>query len=218
MSEIEVEGKTVEEAIQQGLQSMGCTKDKVEIKILNEGTAGLFGLMGSKPARVRITPKEESPADYVAAQKKIKEILSVILKLMKIDFQDINTAMLTGRLFADIKSADSRFIIGKNGQTLDSLEFILNLMLNRDENTRVKVTLDIEGYRRRQEEKLQSLAQKAGDQVQKTGKPFKFDPMTAKERRIIHISLKNYPGVETLSEGEGMFRKVVVKPADKTKP
>lgn len=157
MSEIEVEGKTVEEAIQEGLGKLGCSQDKVEIKILNEGTSGLFGLMGNKPSRVRLITKERV-IDYILAQNSIRDILSNMLRLMNLNYKDINTAMLTGRLMVNIKSDDSRLIIGKNGQTLDALEHILNLMLNKNENTRTKVTLDTEGYRQQQEGRLQKYS------------------------------------------------------------
>lgn len=213
MSEIEVEGKTVEEAIQEGLGKLGCSQDKVEIKILNEGTSGLFGLMGNKPSRVRLITKERV-IDYILAQNSIRDILSNMLRLMNLNYKDINTAMLTGRLMVNIKSDDSRLIIGKNGQTLDALEHILNLMLNKNENTRTKVTLDTEGYRQQQEGRLQNIALKVAAQVKRTGKIHRFDPMSSRERRLIHISLKSDQDIETISEGEGIYRKVVVKPAN----
>jgi spoIIIJ-associated protein len=212
MAEIEVEGKTVEEAIEEGLAKLGCTRDKIEIKILNEGTAGLFGLMGNKPARVRLTTKNGADADFSACQEKIKDILSNILNFMHLPFSEINTALMAGRLLAEIKSPESSFIIGKNGQTLEALEHIATLILNKDENTRIKITLNTEGYRKKQEKRIHSMAQKAAEQVKRTGKAFRFEPMSAKERRIIHLFLQNDPDIETLSEGEDIFRKVVIKP------
>ena len=220
MAELEIEGKTAEEAIQAGLKKLGCSRDKVEVKILNEGTTGLFGLMGTKPARVLLTVKEEvsregSCADYALAQSRVKEILARLLKLMDVPYTEISTALLAGRIMADIKSEESSLLIGKNGVTLESLELVVNLILNRDEKTRAKVTLDTEKYRQRQEERLQSMAQKAADQVRRTGRLFRFDPMPSKDRKIIHLVLKDDPDVETFSEGEGPFRKVGVKPKNK---
>lgn len=222
MAEIEAEGKTVEEAIRSGLEKLGVAKDKVEIKILNEGTTGLFGLMGNKPARVLLITKEapaaegENPdADYALAQERAKNVVSDILKLMNVGFTEINTALLAGRVMVDIKTPESNLLIGKNGQTLEALEQMVTLILSRDKATRVKISLDTEEYRRRQEERLQSMALKAVEQVKQTGKIYRFDPMPARNRRVIHLAIKNDPDVETFSEGEGMFRKVGIKPKKK---
>jgi len=89
---------------------------------------------------------------------------------------------------------------------------VVNLIVNRDESTRIKIDLDTEGYRKRRTEILENLAKKAVEQVKRTGKPFRFDPMPSKERKIIHMLMKEESGVETFSEGEGNFRKVVLKP------
>lgn len=219
MTEIEIEGKTVEDAIKEGLEKLGCSRDKVEIKILNEGTAGLFGLMGTKPSRVLLTVKQagagNDACDYVLARERAKEIMSELLRLMHVSFKEINTAMLTGRILLNVIGDEGSLIIGKNGQTLEALEHILNLMLHRDEKTRVKVTLDTENYRQKQEERINNMAMKAAAQVKQTGKPYRFDPMTSKERRLIHMSLKNDADVETTSEDEGSLRKVVIRPKKK---
>jgi spoIIIJ-associated protein len=218
MSEIEVEGKTVEEAIRTGLEKLGCARDKVEIKILNEGTSGLFGLMGNKPARVLLTTKEGTPAesigeaDLALAQTRAMQVTGEIIKLMQLSFTDIHTALMAGRVLIEVKSADSTQLIGKNGQTLDALENIIGLILSRDPKTRVKISLDTDDYRRKQDERLEDMAAKAAEQVMATGKTFRFEPMPARSRRVIHLALKNNPDVETFSEGEGMFRKVGVKP------
>ena len=214
MAEIEVEGKTVEEAIKEGLEKLGCSRDKVEIKILNEGNAGLFGLMGNKAACVRLTTTEpgQTPADYVLAQEKAKEVITDILKLMNFDVKEIHSAMVTGRVFLNVKSDDSNLIIGKGGQSLEALEHIVNLILHQNEKTRVKVTLDTENYRQKQEERLQITATKIAAQVATSGKPFRMDPMSSKERRLVHMFLKDNEDVETVSEGEGQFRRITIKP------
>jgi spoIIIJ-associated protein len=220
MAEIEVEGKTVEEAIQEGLTKLGIPRENVEIKILNEGTAGLFGLMGTKPARVRLATRNgsggaldmDTALDYPLAQKTSAEVVSRILKLMDVAFTGIDAKLVTGRIVVEIKSKENDLLIGKNGQTLDALEHIVNLILSKDPVTRVKVTVDCEQYRMRQEERLQILASKAADQVKQTGAIYRFDPMSSIERRIIHLYLKSDTEIETFSEGDGNFRRVVVKP------
>ena len=215
MAEIEIEGKTVEEAIEQGLAELGLPRDKAEVKILDEGANGLFGLMGNKPARVRVSSKSadgdaDPAADYAGAQKKVREIIAGILNGMNVGFTEITTSLMAGRILVDIKSPESSILIGKNGQTLDALDNITNLMLHRDEAFRVKVCVDAEGYHKRQEERLQELAKKAAEQVTRTGKPYRFEPMSSRERRVIHLILKSDSALETFSEGEGAYRKVVI--------
>ncbi|MCX5782609.1 MAG: protein jag [Elusimicrobia bacterium] len=215
MAEIEVEGKTVEEAIQEGLKKLGCNREDVEIKILNEGSNGLFGLMGNKPAVVQLKSKLETDlVDYDLAQKKTKEILSELLNLMKINYKQINTALMTGRVLADIKSDESGIIIGRGGQTLDAIELVLNLILNKDKNTRTKVSVDTDKFHLKHEEQIQKLAKDAADQVRKTGSIYHFGPMPSKDRKTIHEFLKSDNDVETYSEGEGLLRKLCIKLKD----
>ena len=227
MAEIEVEGKTVEEAIIEGLKKLGVSRDKVEIKILDEGTTGLFGLMGAKPAHIRMTAKERTvpaagaayetnPAiDYSLTEKRAKEVLGEMLRLMKIGFHEITAARTEERVIVDVRTDESNVLIGKNGQTLEAIEHILTLMLSRDKATRTRITVDTEHYRKNHEERLQSMGKKAADDVRQSGHVFRFDIMPSRDRRIIHVYLKDDPDVETFSEGEGPFRKVGLKPKKK---
>jgi len=215
MAELEIEGKTVEEAIKTGLEKLGVAKDKVKIKILNEGANGLFGLMGSKPAKVLLIAESveiNDGIDYDLAKTKSKKTVMEILKLMGFAVEKVEASSGDGAVHCSIKSADSSLIIGKSGQTLDSLEHIVNLIVNRNAETRVKINLDTEDYKLHQEQRLKELALKACEQVKVSGKTHRFDPMSAKDRRIVHIALKDAEGIETFSEGEGIFRKVVIKP------
>jgi len=212
VAEIEIEGKTVEEAIEEGLAKLGVTKDKVNVKILSEGAAGLFGLMGNKPAMVKLTTKDGSGAvDLSQTQTKAKEAAEKILQLMGLTFTDITASVKEDGVSVEVKSKDSKFIIGKNGQTLDALEHVLNLVLNKNAETRTRISLDTERYRKQQEERLDAMANKAAETVSQTGKVYRFEPMPSRDRRIIHLILKDNPDVETFSEGDGNFRKVVVK-------
>jgi len=216
MAELEVEGKTVEEAIKEGLEKLGLPKDKVKIKILNEGTSGLFGLMGSKPARGLLVADGEGQksggADMGLAVSKAKTTVTELLKHMGMAFDSVEAAETDGAVNCVIKGPDGSLIIGKNGQTLEAMEHITNLIVNRSSDTRVKINLDTEDYRLHQEQRVSALALKAADQVRSSGKIFRFEPMSAKERRMVHIALKDAPGIETYSEGEGSFRRVAVKP------
>lgn len=224
MAEIEVEGKTVEEAITAGLKKLGVSRDKVEIKILDEGTTGLFGLMGSKPAHIRMTAKDPSASapradgetnpdlDYPLTEKRAKEVLGEILRLMNISVHEITTVRADSRVIADVRTDESSILIGKNGQTLEAVEHILTLMLSRDKETRSKITIDTEHYRQRHEERLQVMAKKAADEVRRSGQVYRFEPMPSRDRRVIHVYLKEDPDIETFSEGDGPFRKIGIKP------
>ena len=214
-------GKNVEEAIKKGLEKLGCTKEQAQIKVLNEGTAGLFGLMGTKPARVLIISdsvnckQEVIEVDPKEACKKTEKILSGIAAKMGVSIKNIKSKFSADIVNAEIEAEDSGFIIGKNGQTLDALEYIVQIMVNNDLNAKIKINLDCENYREKQNEKLKILADKAVEYVSRTGKIYRFDPMNAKERKIIHMYLKNNPKIETFSEGEGAMRKVAIKPSKK---
>jgi len=227
MEEKEFSGKNVEEAIEKGLQELGLSRDDVEVKILDEGRAGLFGLMGASPAKIKlivnpprglgaeeereVVGEKPSGVNLISAQKKVKEELDEIIKLMGMEAA-VTTSLEGGRVVADIKSEDGAILIGKKGQTLNALQLIVNLIVNRDEKTRTRVIVDTEGYRQRRENALVKMAREVADEVKSKGKPRELEPMNPAERRVIHLALKNDKDVETTSKGEGNFRRVVVSP------
>jgi len=227
MEEKEFSGKNVEEAIAKGLKELGLSRDDVEVKILDEGKAGLFGLMGASPAKIKLIVKplkglgaeeerevvREKPSgvNLISAQKKVKEELDELLKLMGME-AEVTTSLEGGRVVADIKSENGAILIGKKGQTLDALQLIVNLIVNRDERTRTRVIVDTESYRQRRENALVKMAREVADEVKSKGNPREFEPMNPAERRVIHLALKNDKDVETTSKGEGNFRRVVVSP------
>jgi len=227
MEEKEFSGKNVEEAIEKGLKELGLSRDDVEVKILDEGKAGLFGLMGASPAKIKLIVKplkglgaeeerevvREKPSgvNLISAQKKVKEELDEILKLMGME-AEVTTSLEGGRVVADIKSENGAILIGKKGQTLDALQLIVNLIVNRDEKTRTRVIVDTESYRQRRENALVKMAREVADEVKSKGNPRELEPMNPAERRVIHLALKNDKDVETTSKGEGNFRRVMVSP------
>ena len=230
MEEREFSGKNVEEAIEKGLKELGLSRDDVEVKILDEGKAGLFGLMGASPAKVKLIAKpskgldteekaevarKKPPGiDLISAQKRAKEELDAILKLMGIE-AEMATSIEGGKVVADIRSENGAILIGKRGQTLNALQLIVNLIVNRDEKTRTKVIVDSESYRDRREKALVKMAREAANEVKRKGQPRELEPMNPTERRVIHLALKNDRDVETTSKGEGSFRRVVVSPKKK---
>lgn len=230
MEEKEFSGKNVEEAIEKGLKELGLSRDDVEVKILDEGKAGLFGLMGASPAKIKLIVKpvkgletgergevareKLSGVNLISAQKKVKEELNEILKLMGME-AEVTTSLEEGKVVADIKSENGAILIGKKGQTLNALQLIVNLIVNRDEKTRTKVIVDTENYRQRRENALMKMAGEVADEVKSKGRSRELEPMNPAERRVIHLALKDDRDVETTSQGEGNFRRVVVSPKKK---
>jgi len=218
LKELESTGKNISEAISTGLKLLKCTKEDVEIKILDEGSSGLFGLMGSKPARVLLTLKNgiveiknTETIDFKQACKSVEDVINDIVKMMGIQISSMKTSHEEDTVSAEITSDNSGVLIGKGGQSLDALEYLVQLIVNTDPRTRIKVNLDTENYRAKQQERLKTIAEKAMEYVKRTKKIYRFDPMSSKERRYLHNYLKNIGGFDTFSEGEGMMRKVGVK-------
>lgn len=227
MQEIEVSGKNIEEAISTGLKQLNCSKEDVEIKILDEGTTGLFGLMGAKPAKVLLTLKSNIKAketkketvkevqkkeiDFDLACSDAKKYVSEIISMMGININDTKISHDDETVNIEVSTDSGSLLIGRGGQSLDSLEYIVQLMLNNNPKTRAKVNIDTEGYRLKQQDKLKTIIQKAIEYVRRTKKIYRFDPMPARERKYIHMYFKNMEEFDTFSEGNGHNRKVGVK-------
>lgn len=223
--ELEFSGKNINDAIEKGLQELNCSKEDVEIKILDEGTKGLFGLMGSKPARVILTlkdkngikkenAKKEEPKreiDFDLACKNAKEYVSKIVSMMNIKIDDIKVNHDEDTVNIEVSTDSGSLLIGRSGQSLNALEYVVQLMLNTNPSTRAKVTIDTENYRQKQQERLKAIINKAIEYVKRTKKIYRFDPMSAKDRKFIHQYFKEIGGFDTFSEGEGAMRKVGVK-------
>ncbi len=224
--ELEISGKNIEDAIEKGLQELNCSKEDVEIKVLDEGTKGLFGLMGAKPARVLLIVKEKSQTkeskkikkeeskkeiDFDLACKNAQEYTSKIISMMNIKVDDIKVSHDEDTVNIEVATDSGSLLIGRSGQSLNALEYVVQLMLNTNSSTRAKVSIDTENYRQKQQERLKAIINKAIEYVNRTKKIYRFDPMSAKDRKFIHQYFKNLGGFDTFSEGEGTMRKVGVK-------
>ena len=204
-------GKTVEEAIEVALKELDASREEVEIEILSQGKAGFLGI-GSEPARVRVRKLLPSQNSAALAMDVVNKILSGagarILATLRSAYDDE-----TGGPVIDITGEDSGLLIGRRGETLRALQFLVNLLVNRrlgDEN--VRVVLDIERYRERRNNSLHDLALRVADKVATTGRAVALEPMSAAERRIIHVTLSDHPRVSTESSGIGEGRKVTIAP------
>lgn len=203
MEILETTGKTVEEALQTGLQELGLTKDRVEYEIVEEASKGFLGLIGSKPARVRITVKKLYVADLA------RDFLERVLAAMKVQVA-VEESKQEDTVFFNLRGENLGMLIGKHGQTLDALQYLTNLAAHRDSDDKARVILDIEDYRKRRAEALTSLAQRIAVQVKRRGERVVLEPMTPIERKVIHLALQDDPQISTYSEGDEPYRKVVI--------
>jgi spoIIIJ-associated protein len=199
---VEKTAKTVQDAISLALEELNADMNSVEIEVLEEGTKGIFGILGNKQARVRVTLKETS-AD------KAKKFLLDVLSKMKTDVE-IDTEETEDSVLIQIHGRDSGIIIGRRGETLDSLQYLTSLVVNRGSDNYKRVTIDIENYRQKREETLVKLAEKLAGKVMRYKKSVTLEPMNPYERRIIHSSLQNNRNIKTYSVGDEPNRKVVI--------
>lgn len=204
MKWIEKTGKTVDEAVELALMELNIEKDKAKIEILEQPSKGFLGLIGARMARVKVT-HEETEKD--AAYKFLRDILNAM------DVKsEIKIKQKAECLYIDLIGPRMGIIIGRRGQTLDSLQYLVSLAINKGKgkDEYVRVVLDTENYRKKREETLIRLANRLADRVVKGNRKMELEPMNPYERRVIHSTLQNYPGVITYSEGEEPNRKVII--------
>lgn len=201
---IEKTGKTVQEAISAALSELKLSEEDVDIEIIEEGNKGIFGLIGSKVARIKATVKElESRGDIAS------DFLYTILSNMGVE-ADISVTEDEESIVVDVNGDDIGIIIGRRGETMDSLQYLTSLVINKGYEDYKRVILNVENYRQKREETLVKLANRLADKVVKYKKPVTLEPMNPYERRIIHSTLQGHKYVETYSTGEEPKRKVVI--------
>ena len=203
MDFIEISAKTVDDAVTEGLIKLGTTSDKIEYEVMEKGSAGFFGL-GSKPAKIRIR-KKSTVEDHV------REFLNNVFRAMGMEVEILSRKSEDEKnIDIELKGSDMGVLIGKRGQTLDSLQYLTNLAVGKQVNEYVKVKIDTEDYRKRRRETLENLAKNIAYKVKRTKRSVSLEPMNPYERRVIHSALQNDRYVTTHSEGEEPFRRVVV--------
>lgn len=306
MKVLEIEGKTIDEAIDKACREFDVPREKLNIEILSEGSSGFFGLVGTKKAKIKAsllsldmsfelpkekkerapeataapkpqeprehkeqreqnpprdnrapreqrdhrppreqrdsrpprehreprearpprehreaqTPREPRPQPVASSPEALaaaKETLLAILALMKIEAQ-VTVEDTPEAISLTLQGADEGLLIGKRGQTLDALQYVVNKILSKQGRENKQVIVDTEDYRKKREEALVSLAEKVSQKVRKTKKPVTLGNMTARERRIIHLTLQSDDSVVTMSRGEGHNRKIIVRPGRRSGP
>ncbi len=236
---VEASGKTVDEAIESALAELGASRDEVDIEVLSEARGGILGVGGAQ-ARVRVRllddgdepqpgnvaetaapttgAEREGGGEYIEDEAEIAaQILDRLLALMSVqadvsirDPETPGDGLGMAKAVLDVEGDDLGILIGRRGETLASLQYLLNLMVSRQLGEHLSFTIDIEGYRRRREKQLNSLAYRMADQVRRTRRPVTLEPMPANERRIVHLALADDRQVQTSSVGEGDARKVSI--------
>jgi spoIIIJ-associated protein len=210
MKELEVSGKSVDEAIQTALEQLGVSEDKVEVTVLKKGRSGVLG-MGVEEAKIKVRLKLE-PGEKADAVEVAKEVLETLIKLMKITAEVSVLQASTGELpvTLNIEGEDLGVLIGRRGQALASLQYVVRLIVAEKLKVWIPINVDIAGYKKRRYESLQSLALRLAEQVKRNRRLIMLEPMPADERRIIHLALADHPDVTTQSMGEGDMRKVAI--------
>ncbi len=203
MEYIEISAKTVSDAITEACQKLEVTSDKLEYVVVEEGSSGFLGI-GSKPAVIKAKAKS-SVAD--TAKDFLNEVFNAMNMVVVVDvkYEEENR-----NLSVELSGDEMGVLIGKRGQTLDSIQYLLSLVVNKDTEDYIRVKVDTEDYRKRRKETLENLARNIAYKVKRTKRSVSLEPMNPYERRIIHSALQNDKYVTTHSEGEEPFRRVVV--------
>ncbi|HBJ31560.1 MAG TPA: protein jag [Dehalococcoidia bacterium] len=209
MREIVITAKTVEEAIELGLRELDVDRAEAEIDVISRGKAGILGI-GSEPARVRVT-RIDTPSDVV---KTTSEVIDKIISLLGVDVVSTLTQVeredLGGPVF-EIEGDDAGLLIGRRGDTLKALQFLVKYLVSQKLDANVNILVDVEGYQDRRYQSLMSMARRVAQRVADSGRPITLEPMPPNERRIVHIALADHHRVTTESTGSGSSRQVVVQ-------
>lgn len=205
MSEYEATGRTVDEAVEKAITSLGIRKENAKVVVMDEPSQGILGILGNKSAKVLVKPIFE-PEEYL--EKYLKEMLVN----MGIE-GSITVETDEEKLEAMIMGEDVGVLIGRRGKTLSDMQYIVNIVMRRQFKNLNKMTvIDVENYRARREKTLTQLARNVARKVSQDGYEQALEPMTPQERRIIHIALQDHPGIKTYSAGQEPYRKVIIAP------
>lgn len=225
MNDVEITGKTLDEARQLAADELGVPIESVEYEVLEEAGKGFLGL-GHTRTKIRAWSAEAEPppaqAEAAEAQEptiaaespagEILEIMNRVMEAMQLDAQPVLQSETPEEIQINIEGPDVAILIGRQGHTLDALQYLVGIVINRQKDRRVRVILDAEGYRMRHQQMLEARARELADSVKATGQEAVLDPLPARDRRIIHLYLAENPDVETYSEGDGDDRRIVISP------
>jgi spoIIIJ-associated protein len=219
MDTLEFEGKTTEEAIENASLQLNLPIEELDIDIIEPGSAGIFGLVGNKKAKIKVTFRKaimphdayDEPGHDENELVLAKEVLENILALIPVE-TTVNAEQMDKNLALNIKGDTSGLLIGRKGKTLDALQFIVNKIVNKTVENKTRVIIDSENYRQKRRESLTQLALRMGDKAKKIQKSVSTNPLNPGDRRIIHLALKEDEKLDTRSRGEGLLKKVLITP------
>ncbi|MFQ5519854.1 MAG: RNA-binding cell elongation regulator Jag/EloR [Candidatus Methylomirabilia bacterium] len=206
MTVVEEAGRTLEEAVETGLEKLGIPREYVLVEVLEEGAKGFLGL-GGREARVRLTvmPVGEQ---LMLGRRTLEDLLHAMGISARVKaYED------QGLLHLELAGQDSGLLIGKHGQTLDALQFLVGRMLTRRLGERIQMQVNVEQYRERRRQQLEQLALRLAEKVKFSGEPVTLEPMSAVDRRTVHLALQHDERVRTASVGEGAVRRLAISPA-----
>lgn len=204
MREITASGQTVEEAVQSALEQLDTTRDHVEVEVIDEGRKGLLGVFGSKRAFVKVSVLKNQVEE---AETFLKEVI----QNMNVE-AEVSTTIVENHVTFDLSGEKIAVLIGKRGQTLNAIQYLVQLAINKDGSQYYSVTVDAEGYRERRKETLEALANKMADKALSYDKEVALEPMPAFERKIIHNVLQQNSRVSTHSDGAEPHRRIIITP------
>lgn len=202
MTKIAVSGKTVEEAVQIGLAQLNVTQDRVHVRILEQPAKGLFGLIGSKDAKVELELIPDPVEEGIAFLQEVFEAMDQQVNIERTEADSEIKLNLHGN--------EMGILIGRRGQTLDALQYLTNIVVNRRSDKHVRIILDAENFRERRKQTLEQLSARLAERVVRTKREVVLEPMPPQERKIIHSELQDHPKVKTHSKGDEPNRRVVI--------
>ena len=204
--------KTIDEAISLGLSELGLERDQVYIEVLQEPKKKFFGIFGTTEAKVKIVEIEETEEiemPEIIAEEFLKSVFDKMN--IKCNFEITKKKSDISINIIDINSDDKGIVIGKRGNTLDSLQYLVSLLVNKESDKYVRITLDVGNYRLKREDTLRALAKKMASKAKSIDRPVKLEPMNPYERRIIHATLQKDKAIKTFSEGKDPYRRIVIE-------
>ena len=224
MKFLETDGRNLEEAVQKACELLQTSREDLDVEILENCSSGFLGI-GARKARIRAALKEAAPAAAWKtdpspaaenglggkAQAALKGLLEHLDMEARVDLKEDEE-----RIYLNIQGDGGGLLIGRKGQTLDALEYLVNKMVHKNQEGKKRIVVDTENYRTRREDSLVKLAQRLGEKARQLGRPVTISPMNAHDRRIVHLALQNDRSLRTRSEGTGLYRKVIISPDKKS--
>jgi spoIIIJ-associated protein len=220
METYEFEGKTTEEAIKNASRKLNIPAEDLSVDIIEPGSAGIFGLVGGRKAKIRVTlkltpePEEVEEPQGIDELRFAQETLEKILSLIPVE-ATIHADRIDGKVNLNIVGDNSGLLIGRKGNTLDALQYIVTKIVNKALDKKINVVVDSENYRKKREDSVTQLAFKMAEKAKRIKKPVMTSPLNPHDRRLVHLALKEDEDLETRSRGEGLLKKVVIIPRGK---